>query len=384
MSRVASPLAPAFDLLAAYEPGGVLFDRGGLGVSTGATGEDVEVADVTRRLKDTPHRSVAAGALAFSGGGALRISDRIVRRTAPGVTWLVGEAGAFDRVSRTAAPAAAFGPLQRRAVPDETAYGRAVEGVVARIGAGELRKVVLARTLEVNARRTLDPARLAHRLRAVNPGAFTFAAPAPGGTIVGASPELLVSRRGSVVRANPLAGTAPRAGDPDEDHTNAERLLASAKDRVEHAIVVEAIAEVLAPRCERLAFDPEPLLLETPNVWHLSTRFEGELRDPAPTALDLARDLHPTPAVAGMPRDDALTAIGELEPFARGAYAGPVGWVDASGDGEFAIALRCAVLDGEHATLYAGAGIVAGSVAASELDETERKFRAFLDALRWG
>jgi isochorismate synthase len=161
-------------------------------------------------------------------------------------------------------------------------------------------------------------------------------------------------------------------------------LLASAKDREEHAIVVEAVAEVLAPRCERLTWDLEPVLRETPNVWHLSTRFEGALRGSAPSALDLALALHPTPAVGGAPRTAALAAIAEFEPFDRGAYAGPVGWVDAAGDGEFAIALRCALLEGERATLYAGAGVVAGSIAASEVDETERKFQAFLDALRWG
>jgi isochorismate synthase len=119
-------------------------------------------------------------------------------------------------------------------------------------------------------------------------------------------------------------------------------------------------------------------------VWHLSTRFRGVLGEPVPAVLDLVAALHPTPAVAGEPRREALEAIAELEPFSRGRYAGAVGWVDADGDGEWAIALRCAELRGDRAILYAGAGIVAGSQPASELDETERKFRAFLDALRWG
>ena len=147
--------------------------------------------------------------------------------------------------------------------------------------------------------------------------------------------------------------------------------------------MVEAVAEVLGPFCEQLAWDPEPVLRDTPNVWHLSTTFRGILRDPAPTALDLVSELHPTPAIAGTPTDAALAAIDELEPFDRGRYAGPVGWVDANGDGDWAIALRCAELRGDRAILYAGAGIVAGSDPASELEETERKFRAFLDALRW-
>ena len=126
------------------------------------------------------------------------------------------------------------------------------------------------------------------------------------------------------------------------------------------------------------------MLAETPNVWHLSTRIRGSLRAPAPSALDLVAALHPTPAVGGTPPAVALDLLHQLENFDRGAYAGPVGWVDAAGDGTWAIALRCAVLRGSTATLYAGAGIVADSDSSAELAETERKFRAFLDALRWG
>jgi isochorismate synthase len=186
------------------------------------------------------------------------------------------------------------------------------------------------------------------------------------------------------VRSTPLAGTAPRSGDPDEDRANAQALVASAKDREEHAIVVDAVAEVLGGLCDELSFDAEPVLEPTANVWHLATRFEGVLRDPSVTALDLVAELHPTPAVCGTPEALALASITELEGFDRGEYAGPVGWVDARGDGDWAIALRCAVLEGDRATVYAGAGIVAGSDPASEVDETDRKFRAFLDSLRWG
>ena len=148
--------------------------------------------------------------------------------------------------------------------------------------------------------------------------------------------------------------------------------------------MVEAVAETLGRFTADLEWDPEPVLRETPNVWHLSTRFRGVLREPAPSVLELVAELHPTPAVAGTPTGEALDAIEDLEPFDRGRYAGPVGWVDANGDGEWAIALRCAELRGDRATLYAGAGIVAGSDPSRELDETERKFRAFLDPLRWG
>jgi isochorismate synthase len=140
----------------------------------------------------------------------------------------------------------------------------------------------------------------------------------------------------------------------------------------------------LQPLCDELSWDPEPVLHETANVWHLSTRFDGTLREPAPSVLELVAALHPTPAVGGDPKAEALELIRELEPFDRGRYAGAVGWTDAAGNGDWAIALRCAELEGTRATLFAGAGIVADSVPEREVEETDRKFRAFLDALRWG
>jgi isochorismate synthase len=261
----------------------------------------------------------------------------------------------------------------------------AVRAAVHRIADGGLSKVVLARTVGVAAGRPLDPRALVARLRAVDPDSYTFAVPAGSdSSLVGATPELLVRTRGGIVESRPLAGSAPRGGDRESDRASAQALLESEKDRQEHRLVVDAIAEVLGEMCEELVWDPEPVLHETANVWHLATGLRGILRDPAPSALDIVAELHPTPAVGGTPRAEALALIGELEPFDRGAYAGAIGWLDSNGDGEWAIALRCAELEGEHATLYAGAGIVADSVAERELDETERKFRAFLDALRWG
>ncbi len=316
---------------------------------------------------------------------------RTIRRDREGETWAIEllRDGGQPPVGRgslpVGEPSEPFTGLQLFAEPEPEAYEVAVATAVARIREGGLRKVVLARTLRVEAGRRLDPTLLLRRLRAVEPDCFTFAADiGEDRALVGASPELLVSRFGDEVRANPLAGSAPRAGDPDEDRANAKELGSSAKDRQEHSIVVEAVFRALQPLCSDLRYDVDPRLLATANVWHLSTRFRGTLKDPAPTALDLVEALHPTPAVCGDPGRRAMELIRELEPVPRGHYAGAVGWMDANGDGVWALALRCAELHGETARLFAGAGIVAESEPAKELDETERKFRAFLDSLRWG
>jgi isochorismate synthase len=397
-------LGPSFDLLAAFGMPGVVVERRGLGVAGAGRAlvlgcdpsSRASIAAVVEALRTIAGGRIpspaAVGGLPFAGTGPweLTVPEAAVRRHDADVTWRVdvdhgpGERDAPMAFTRGVGwpPHEAFAdPLPR---PTAAGYAEAVRKALRRIDAGELRKVVLARTIEVQADRELDPRRLAHRLRAVDPDAYTFAVPTDAGLLVGASPELLIAKRGREIRSNPLAGSAPRAGDPEEDRALAAHLEASAKDREEHAIVVDSVAETLRPFCEELRWDPEPVLLETANVWHLSTRFHGVLREPAPSVLELVAALHPTPAVGGMPREAALRTIAELEPFDRGRYAGPVGWVDADGDGEWAIALRCAELRADRATLYAGAGIVAGSDPSAEVDETERKFRAFLDALRWG
>jgi isochorismate synthase len=422
-----TPLAPAFDLLAACAGGGphpfrFLFEREGLGVAAaptpggvGVSAEPITESTVARLGREclTMLRGLdaaaevaptAVGQIPFGPDGTawLRAPTRLVRRREPGTGWLQevlpangDEPPPFEPVRPTGgAPSEPFTPGQVTAEPDPATYARWVGLVVERIRAGGLDKAVLARTVRVDAGRTLDPVKLAHRLRAVDPHAYAFITPIAGGgewgtaaprpLFVGASPELLVSRRGRAVRSTPLAGSAPRSGDRDLDRANADALFSSSKNRQEHEIVVEAIAESLAPRCDALDWDREPVLLETANVWHLATRFEGTLREPAPNVVDLVAALHPTPAVCGTPETVARATIAELEGFDRGGYAGPVGWMDAEGDGEWAIALRCARLDDDRATLFAGAGIVGDSDPAGEVDETDRKFRAFLDSLRWG
>ena len=334
---------------------------------------------------------VAVGVLPFDRDepGALSVPSVAVQRRRSGETWLLALGDEADQWRTEpwgpGQAEEAFGDLRLRHDPPPEEYAASVSEAVRRIRAGSLRKVVLARSMVADAGRPLDPRALLWRLRAVDADCYAFAAQVgPERTLVGASPELLVARRGLEVRAAPLAGSAPRAGTPEEDAAAARGLLDSDKDREEHAYVARAVAEGLAPFCRRLDHPPEPSLLGTASVWHLVTPFRGVLRPPVPSVLELVGALHPTPAVCGTPREAAAAAISALEHIHRGGYAGPVGWMDARGDGEWAIALRCAEVAGSVARLFAGAGVVAGSVPELEVNETERKFRAFLESLRWG
>ncbi|MFC7754639.1 isochorismate synthase [Tsukamurella soli] len=262
----------------------------------------------------------------------------------------------------------------QRPAPDE--HLTRVAEVIRRIERGRLDKAVLARAVEFAAAAPVDPVRLARELARRDPAGNAFLADlsAAGGEyvgrfLVGSSPEVLVERRGAVVTCHPLAGTATR---PDG-------LLDSDKDRAEHAYVVDAIAEVLAPLCDTLDVPPRPSLTRAGDLWHLGTVITGRLRDPGTTALDLALALHPTPAVCGIPRVAAARAIAEVE-GPRGFYAGAVGWTDATGDGQWRVSIRCAEIapDGRSLRAWAGGGIVAASDPATELAETANKLRTVL------
>lgn len=272
-----------------------------------------------------------------------------------------------------------------RAVPARREYEEAVAAAVARLRSGALDKVVLARTLELTADNAADrdgllPGML-WRLARRDPDGYTFAVPAGGGrTLIGASPELLVSRQGNRITANPLAGSVPRSADLAEDVCRAAALLQSPKDRHEHALVVQAVRAALGPHCRTLEVPAEPTLVRTAAMWHLSTTVTGEPVDAGVSALDLACALHPTPAVCGTPTDAARALIGELEPFDRGLYTGMVGWQDLDGNGEWVVTIRCAEADDSGLRLFAGAGIVADSRPEAEGAETSAKFRTFLHA----
>jgi isochorismate synthase EntC len=185
------------------------------------------------------------------------------------------------------------------------------------------------------------------------------------------------------VRSHPLAGTAPRTGDPTADARVAADLIASTKDQVEHRVVIDMIHDTLLPWCSYLDWEPEPSIMAVANVQHLATAMEGHLSDPRPNVLELVRALVPTPALGGFPTVDALALIGEVEGFERGRYGGAVGWVDARGDGTWAVTIRCAELSADRRTarLVAGGGIVAQSDPQAELAETQAKLQAMLSAI---
>lgn len=252
-----------------------------------------------------------------------------------------------------------------------------VANVIAAIKSGRLNKAVLARELEVRANSDFEPSAVLGRLHTRYPTAIRFRVEG----FLGASPELLVARSANVVSAHPLAGTATRFEDPTKDAASSEDLEASIKDQWEHRITINWLLDNLVPFCSYVDAEPEPQIVTLANVHHLGTRVEGRLSSPAANVLELVAALHPTPAVGGAPQDEALRIIDEIERAERGQYAGPVGWVDSSGNGAFAVGIRSALINGNIAKLFAGVGVVADSDPAMELAETEAKFQTMRDAL---
>jgi isochorismate synthase len=259
-------------------------------------------------------------------------------------------------------------------------FERAVDAATRRIEAEEMSKVVLAREVVVEGGAAHDPAALFGAMREQFPACFCFCCGTPEAAFIGASPELLVRRSGASVSTVALAGSTRRSSDPSVDDHLAEQLLRSDKDRREQRIVAERIVRALRPHAVWVETAPEPGIVKVANIQHLATPVIAQLAEPR-SAVDLAGLLHPTPAVGGEPWPEAAKAIAELEEMDRGWYAGPVGWMDATEDGEFCVALRSALLRDREAHLYAGVGVVAGSDSAAELAETEVKLSALLPLL---
>lgn len=337
---------------------------------------------------------VAFGTLAFdplsTATSRLVVPQLVVGRHG-GRSWVTRIRSPFDLEKPTLEPIP-YGPYWSGTLGpgalDPAAYQAAVRAAVDAIHRGELDKVVLARDLVGTIPAGADLRRLVRALAHDYPDTWTYAVDG----LIGASPETLVTVARGAVTARVLAGTIPRGTDAADDVEASAALAHSAKDIEEHGYAVQSVLDTLGPHVTGLRADAEPFTLELPNLWHLATDVAGEIADHA-SSLDLVAALHPTAAVAGTPTDAALDAIRRLEPFDRGRYAGPVGWVDGDGDGEWAIALRCAQIgagptrgyaefrDTIPVVAHAGAGIVSASDPEAELLETRVKFRPIVDAI---
>ncbi|WP_245981314.1 isochorismate synthase [Frondihabitans australicus] len=332
---------------------------------------------------------VAFGSFAFddfSGDVSVLLVPRIVLGHRDGVHWITRIGSASDVASENADPAtlgAEFSVALR--APESfgpTEYAAAVTAATESIGRGEVSKVVLARYLEGALPAGADVRVLAADLATAYPDTYTFAIDG----LIGSSPETLVCSEGGEVTARVLAGSAARGTDARSDAQAATDLATSPKDLDEHAFALQSLLQSLAPHATDIVTAETPFTLRLPNVWHLASDVRGRLTGGA-SSLDLIGALHPTAAVAGTPTPAALEAIRRLEPFDRGRYAGPVGWVGADGDGEWAIALRCAQVtysaSGDPVSIraFAGAGIVAESDPAREVAETTMKLKPVVDAL---
>jgi len=397
-------LTELFDLNTVCRADGYLFVRDGVGVAGRDAVQTVSESDSMTFLKSiSPSRltdpSITnCGPLLFSlvpfspSQPAEFILPRIVFRKADdeaATVTLIGESedDLTDEKLHNAVRDAITAPPPRphsnsyRVAP-KTAVGHYLDAVVqARdaVRTGAIQKAVIARDIEVHADDPIDVHAILLRLRASFGSSYRYCV----NNIIGASPELLVSVQGSVVRSHPLAGTAPRTGDPAADKRLADELVASTKNQIEHRIVIDMVHDTLLPFCSYLDWEAEPSVVTVANVQHLGTAIEGALTDPPSHVFSLVRALCPTPALGGHPSSEALAFIEKVEGLNRGYYGGAVGYMDSRGDGIFAVTIRCAEMSSDKRTarLFAGGGIVADSDPYAELAETQAKFQAMLSAI---
>jgi menaquinone-specific isochorismate synthase len=332
---------------------------------------------------------VAFGSFAFAdvpGHSTLVVPEVVVGRRA-GRTWVttvsaepsLPSTSALGRLRATTPPCPPRGVTFADGALTGAGWSAAVAEAVRRIQAGQLDKVVLARDLLAVAKAPIDLRWPLRRLAERYPMCWTYAVRG----LFGATPEMLVRLENGLVTSRVLAGTIRRSDDDAHDLALAASLARSSKDLEEHEYAVRSVAEALAPHCSSINVPESPFVLHLPNVMHLATDLAGVLKDSS-TSLELAAALHPSAAVCGTPTSVALQVIGELERMDRGRYAGPVGWIDAAGNGEWGIALRCAQVDDHDPTrlrLFAGCGIVADSIPEAELAEAQAKLVPIRDAL---
>jgi menaquinone-specific isochorismate synthase len=337
----------------------------------------VAQCDVDDELDVPGSGPVAFGSFAFGDdpGSSTLVVPKVVLGRRDGRAWVttMGDAGPL---AAAAPPRRPRGVRWAEGSSPVMSYRAAVASAVDRIRAGDVAKVVLAYDLLASTDEPVDVRWLLHRLAERYPGCWVFSVDG----LAGATPELLVRREGTRVSSRVLAGTVRRTADTADDAAAAAALLGSHKDREEHDYAVTSLVETLRPHCASLDLPAGPTVLTLSNVMHLATDVDARLADGS-TALDLAGAVHPTAAVGGTPTPDAVALIAELEGMDRGRYAGPVGWVDSRGDGEWGIALRCAEVGGRTVRLFAGCGIVAESEPDAEVAEAQAKFLPVRDAL---
>lgn len=380
---------------------GVLFVRDGVGVAGRGVvaecnaDEAAALLDSIETVGDSPAGAspVLVGLVPFVPGDAARFvlprlsvvkhpdgsaTATLVGRTAADVDD-AAMSDALDEVRQVGPPRPGTNGFRVKALTPVESYLDAVVAAREEVRSGRLAKAVIARDVEVAADSPIDVHSVLLRLRASFGSSYRYMV----GDMIGASPELLVAVDGRTVRSHPLAGTAPRTGDPDTDARLAADLVSSTKDQIEHRVVIDMVRDVLLPHCSYLDWEAEPSIVTVANVQHLGTEIEGALSEPAPHVLDLVRMLCPTPALGGHPTREAIELIRRVEHSERGWYGGAVGWLDARGNGTFAVTIRCAELsaDRRRARLFAGGGIVAASDPHSELAETQAKFQAMLSAI---
>ena len=368
---------------------GYLFVRDGVGFAGQGIAHSISADTAAEFLRTIEHDNqtsldvgpIAIGNIAFQrmAPATLVIPRKVVGKDEAGNCWIT----TIDDAPPTISPALASQPKPSTfnvepITPIET-YKKAVLAARDAVRSGAITKAVIAREIRVTSSIPIDVHAVLLRLRATFARSYRYSI----NGFIGASPELLVEIKGDRIRSHPLAGTTPRTGDPKTDDELARKLIASMKDQVEHRVVIDAIHEMLLPWCSYLDWEPEPSVLQVANVQHLGTLIEGHLSAVRPSVMEIVRTLSPTPALGGHPRDAALTLIAEVEELDRGPYGGAVGWVDGSGNGTWAVAIRCAELSDDRLTarLIAGGGIVAASDPDAELAETQAKFQAMLSAI---
>lgn len=380
---------------------GTLFVRDGVGIAGRGTAARIPADEASAWLAGLEHDStveshgpIALGVVPFRPGSAceLLVPEVVVRKTAAGPNTITVVGADREDADRLLTGATAWlGSEEASAPPTPTAASYTIEPgaiqhyltavAMARdaVRAGDLVKAVIARPITVSSDQPIDVHAVLRRLRASFGSSYRYSIDG----LIGASPELLIEVDGDVVRSHPLAGTAPRTGDVTNDAVLAAELIASVKNQIEHRVVIDVVHDTLLPWSSYLDWEPEPSIVTVANVQHLGTRMEGRLSQPGPSVIELVRALSPTPALGGAPRDEAIALIERVEGFERGRYGGAVGWVDARGNGTWAVAIRCAELsaDRRSARLVAGGGIVADSDPLSELAETQAKFQAMLSAI---